>query len=185
MSVWTLGAIGVGLAMDAVAVSLVSGLAKPQLARGDALRLASTFGLYQAIMPVIGFVLGTAAHAWVAHFEHWIAFVLLAAIGGKMAWEGLHFSADEVRGDPFAWRGLLLKGLATSIDALAVGVTIAVLDMPVWVSAAVIGAITFTLCLPAVWLGARLGTRWAASAEVVGGLILIGMGIKSVVEHYA
>lgn len=183
MSMLTVGLIGVGLAMDAVAVAMVSGLAKPRFARGDALRLAATFGLFQALMPLIGFGIGALAHEWVDRIDHWIAFALLALIGLKMVWEGIRFHADEIRGDPFTFRQLLIKGLATSIDALAVGVTIAVLGMPVWVSAGTIGLITFALCLPAVWVGAKLGTRWAASAEIIGGVLLIGIGTLTLVQH--
>jgi len=184
MSLLTLGVIGVGLAMDAVAVAMVSGLAKPRLATGDAARLAATFGFFQALMPLIGFGIGVLAHEWVERIGHWIAFVLLVLIGAKMAWEGIRFQANEVRGDPFAFRQLLVKGFATSIDALAVGVTIAVLGMPVWVSAGTIGAITFVLCLPAVWIGAKIGTRWAASAEIVGGVLLIGIGTVTLVQNF-
>lgn len=184
MSMLTVAVIGVGLAMDAVAVAMVSGLAKPRLATGDALRLAATFGLFQALMPLIGFGIVVLAREWVERIDHWIAFALLTLIGAKMAWEGIRFHADEIRGDPFTYRQLLIKGLATSIDALAVGVTIAALGMPVWVSAGTIGLITFALCLPAVWIGAKLGTRWAASAEIIGGALLIGIGTLTLVQHF-
>lgn len=184
MSMTTVALIGVGLAMDAVAVSMVSGLAKPKLATGDAFRLALTFGFFQALMPLLGYGIGALAHEWVARIGHWIAFVLLAGIGAKMAWEGLRFQSEEVRGDPFTFRTLLVKGVATSIDALAVGVTIAVMGMPVWISAGTIGLITFALCLPAVWLGAKIGSRWAASAEIIGGVLLIGIGTLTLVQHY-
>lgn len=184
MSILTVVAIGVGLAMDAVAVAMVSGLAKPRLAGGDALRLATIFAGFQAVMPLLGFALGALAHTWVERGGHWVAFGLLGLIGAKMAWEGAHFHVDEVREDPFAVRRLLVKGLATSIDALAVGVTIAVLEMPVWVSAGIIGLITFALCLPAVWIGARLGARWAASAEILGGVLLMSIGTLTLVQHF-
>ena len=184
MSMTTVVLIGIGLAMDAVAVAMVSGLAKPRLATGDALRLAATFGLFQALMPLLGFGIGALAHEWVARMGHWIAFALLVVVGAKMAWEGFHFQAEEVRGDPFTYRKLLVKGVATSLDALAVGVTMAVLGMPVWVSAGTIGLITFTLCLPAVWLGAKIGSRWAASAEIIGGVLLIGIGTLTLVQHF-
>ena len=184
MDILTVAVIGVGLAMDAVAVAMVSGLAKPRLAPGDALRLAAVFGGFQALMPLLGFALGVLAHSWVESSGHWIAFILLAAIGAKMAWEGLHFDAGDRREDPFAMTYLLAKGVATSIDALAVGVTIAVLDMPVWLSASTIGVITFALCLPAVWIGAKLGARWAASAEITGGLLLMAMGAWTLVQHF-
>ena len=183
MALGTVILIGIGLAMDAVAVSLVSGLAKRRLAPGDAPSMALTFGLFQAVMPLIGYALGVAAREWIQAVDHWIAFALLGLIGAKMVWEGWHFHPDAVRGDPFGLRRLLIKGLATSLDALAVGVTLSVLDLPVWVSAAMIGLITAALCLPAVWLGARLGERWAARAEILGGVILAGIGGKILIEH--
>ena len=184
MSMTTVALIGVGLAMDAVAVAIVSGLAKPKLATGDAFRLAFIFGLFQALMPLLGYGIGALANEWVARIGHWIVFGLLVGIGAKMVWEGFHFKAEEVRGDPFTYRKLLVKGVATSLDALAVGVTIAVMDMPVWVSAGTIGLITFALCLPAVWLGAKIGSGWAASAEIVGGVLLIGIGTLTLVQHF-
>lgn len=184
MSLITLGVIGVGLAMDAVAVAMVSGLAKPRLARGDAFRLAAIFGLFQALMPLIGFAIGALAHDVVQRLGHWIAFSLLVLIGVKMVWEGMRFHATELPGDPFTFRQLFVKGVATSIDALAVGVTMAVLGLPLWVSAGTIGLITFALCLPAVWIGAKIGTRWAASAEMVGGMLLIGIGTLTLVQHF-
>ncbi len=183
MSVTTVVIIGLGLAMDAVAVSVSSGLAKAHLARGDAWRMAAVFGLFQAAMPVIGFLIGGLARSWIETYDHWIALVLLGGIGAKMLWEGWHYAPDADRSDPFSWRPLLLTGLATSLDALAVGVTLSVIDLPIWVSAGIIGLVTFLLCLPAIWLGARLGTRWAARAELFGGVVLIGIGVKIVLDH--
>jgi manganese efflux pump family protein len=184
MSVATVVVIGFGLAMDAVAVSVSSGLAKARLARGDAWQMAAVFGLFQAAMPVIGYGIGSLARSWIETYDHWIALVLLGGIGAKMLWEGWHYAPDSPRSNPFSWRPLLLTGLATSLDALAVGVTLSAIDLPIWASAGIIGLVTFVLCLPAVWLGARLGTRWAAGAEIFGGLVLIGIGVKLVLDHF-
>ncbi len=183
MGLVTVAGVGLGLAMDAVAVSLVSGLAKRRLATRDAPLMAAVFGFFQALMPLIGFGIGAVARDWVQAIDHWIAFALLALIGAKMAWEGWHFHPDVVRGDPFALRRVVLKGIATSLDALAVGFSLSVLGVPVLVSAGLIGLITFALCLPAVWLGSRLGERWAAGAEILGGLLLIAIGAKVLVDH--
>ena len=183
MSLATISAIGIGLAMDAVAVSTVSGLAKRRPSWRDAWSMALIFGLFQAVMPIIGFAIGVIGRHWIQAVDHWIAFILLGAIGAKMAWEGWHFHPDAPRGDPFGLKRMLIKGIATSIDALAVGVTLSVLELPIWASAGIIGLITVACCLPAVWLGARLGERWAARAEIFGGVLLIAMGTRILVEH--
>ena len=187
MSLLTVAALGVGLAMDAVAVSLASGMAKGRLGRWDALLMAGTFGLFQCLMPLLGYALGQAASSWLDRVDHWIAFGLLTLIGGKMMWEGIRFAPHEDRRDPFSAKRLLLTGLATSIDALAVGVTLSLLDFPVLASAGLIGVITLVLCLPAVWVGAhcagRFGNRVAAGAELFGGLVLIAIGTHTLIEH--
>jgi putative Mn2+ efflux pump MntP len=175
--------LGLGLAMDAVAVALVSGLAKRTPTRREAWLMAGTFGLFQAVMPVLGALIGVAAAGWIERFDHWLAFWLLGIIGAKMLWEGWHFHPDEERSDPFGMRRLLLKGLATSVDALAAGFTLPLIALPIWVSALIIGAVTTAACLPAVWLGSRLGVRWAAWAEIIGGVVLIGLGTRILVSH--
>jgi putative Mn2+ efflux pump MntP len=175
--------LGLGLAMDAVAVALVSGLAKRSPSRRDAWMMAGTFGLFQAAMPLLGAFIGVAAAGWIERFDHWLAFGLLGLIGVKMVWEGWHFHPDEERGDPFGMRRLLLKGLATSIDALAAGITLPLIGLPIWMTALIIGSVTTACCLPAVWLGARLGLRWAAWAEIIGGVVLIGLGTRLLFSH--
>jgi putative Mn2+ efflux pump MntP len=177
-SLLTVSGLGLGLAMDAVAVSVAAGLAKQPLAPRDAPLMALTFGGFQALMPLLGWALGHAARASVAAWDHWIAFGLLTLVGGKMAWEWWHHDPERLRGDPFAPSRLLVSGLATSIDALAVGVTLALQGLPLLLSAGIIGLITFALCLPAVRLGARLGERFARWSELAGGLVLIGFGAK-------
>ena len=173
------------VAMDAVAVSISSGMARGGRASWrQAFVMAGTFGIFQAVMPAIGYAGGALFHDAMEAYDHWIAFTLLAIVGGHMIWES-RTAGDEGRDstDPFAPRRLLLLGVATSIDALAVGLTLAMIEFPPAASIAVIGATTFVLCVPSVLLGARLGSAFAHRAEFVGGAILIAMGAKILVEH--
>ena len=175
--------LGFGLAMDAVAVSIAAGIAGSPLRRRDAPVMALTFAGFQTLMPVLGWLGGQFLTQWISASAHWIAFILLGIIGGKMVKES--FENDEERaerGSPFAWSALLIAGVATSIDALAVGVTLAALNDTIWITAPIIGLVTLALCWPAVWFGGRLGSLVAKRAELVGGLVLIGLGIKILAE---
>jgi putative Mn2+ efflux pump MntP len=176
--------LALGLSMDAVAVSISSGLCRPGERFWRLLRMPLAFGLFQALMPFIGWLGGAAVVKQVAAWDHWLAFVLLAGIGGKMLWEAWK-GGDDASGpaDPFAWGRLTVLAIATSIDALAAGLTIAFIDLPVAFTLAIIGGTTAALCLPAVLLAGRLGERWAGRAEVLGGLVLIGIGAKILVDH--
>lgn len=170
--------------MDAVAVSICAGMSRPGEPFWRALRMPLAFGFFQALMPLLGWLGGSTVVGYIADWDHWIAFALLAAIGGKMLWEAWQGDdADTEAGDPFAWGRLIVLSVATSIDALAAGLTVAVIGQPVLVTIAVIGGTTTLLCLPAVRLGGRLGERWAKRAEAVGGLVLIGIGAKIVADH--
>ncbi|MBN8526849.1 MAG: manganese efflux pump [Planctomycetes bacterium] len=175
--------LALGLSMDAVAVSICAGLSRPGEPFWRALRMPLAFGFFQALMPLLGWLGGKTVVAYVADWDHWIAFALLAAIGGKMLWEAWKGDDECPAGDPFAWGRLSVLAIATSIDALAAGLTIAFIQQPPLLTIAVIGCTTALLCLPAVRLGGRLGERWAGRAEIVGGLVLIGIGAKIVVDH--
>jgi manganese efflux pump family protein len=175
--------LALGLSMDAVAVSICAGISRPGEPFVRALRMPVIFGLFQALMPLLGWLGGSTVVSLIADWDHWIAFALLAAIGGKMLWEAWHGDGDCPTGDPFAWGRLCVLAVATSIDALAAGLSIAFIGLPPLVSIVVIGMVTTVLCLPAVRLGSRLGARWARRAEVVGGLVLIGIGVKIVFDH--
>jgi putative Mn2+ efflux pump MntP len=158
--------LAVALAMDAFAVAIVTGLTLNPMTGRQVFRLAFHFGLFQALMPTIGWLAGHAVQKYISAFDHWVAFGLLAFVGGKMLWEGWHGEEDEkTLGDPTSGWALLLLSIATSIDALAVGLSAA--------------GFTATGML----LGQRIGTIWGKRVEVLGGLILIGIGIKIVVEH--
>ena len=177
--------IAFGLSMDAVAVSVAAGLTLGKQKRAiwpTAFRGAFTFGTFQAVMPLIGYAASSLFSAWLTAVDRWVAFVLLAFIGGKMIYES-RFAAEENQGEVLAGRELILAGLATSIDALAVGVSLSVLGGSPWVAVAIIGAVTFLLTLPAFFMGSRLGEHFEAQAEVVGGLVLIAIGVRILVEH--
>lgn len=179
--------VGFGLAMDCVAVSLVGGMAAQR--RGAsmlkvALQFALTFGFFQGAMAVAGYYAGGVFAAWLEPVDHWIAFALLAFVGGKMIYEAVHEDEDEEEA-PSGSKELLLAGIATSIDALAVGLSYSLLNTGIMVPALLIGAVTAVLCVPAAFLGGKLGEHFAQRAEVGGGLILIAIGLKILADHLA
>lgn len=176
--------LAVGLAMDAMAVAAARGLAAPQAPWSDALRLALLFGAFQAGMPLLGWVAGARIGPWIAAWDHWIAFALLGGIGGKMLWEA--FRGDEEaspEGGSFRLRALLVLAVATSIDALAVGVTLPLLRAPLLLTIATIGVTTALLSLAGVYAGRRFGARLGRRLDAFGGLVLIGIGARILVEH--
>jgi len=184
MSLVTILLTGFGLSMDAVAVSISSAMAPAAPGRREALKMALWFGAFQALMPALGFSLGVAFRGWVAAVDHWVAFALLALIGGKMIREAFaRGHEDEGRADRFAPAQLAVLAVATSVDALAVGVSFSLLDIGLLQTVAVIGLTTFALCYPAVLFGRRLGEIFSKRAELVGGLVLVAIGVKILVEH--
>jgi len=178
-------AIACGLAMDAFAVALVTGLTLEVLTRRRVFRLAFHFGLFQALMPAIGWAAGSAVHRFLGAFDHWIACGLLVAVGGHMI-----VGALERRGGPppatkdptSGWR-LVVLSVATSIDALAVGLTLAMLGSAILLPALVIGVVTAAFTSVGMLLGRRVGAAWGRGVEVAGGLILIAIGIRIVTGH--
>ena len=179
-------ALAVALAMDAFAVSLATGICLRTPTTTQALRMAGAFGVFQAAMPVAGWILGLAVRSFVEAYAGWIAFALLAFVGGKMAWEGLHAREEENEGcpakDPTRGAHLLVLALATSIDALAVGLSFAVLGQDIALPAVVIGVVCFVIACLGVRLGCMIGHLTAVSryAEVLGGVTLLGIGLKMV-----
>jgi manganese efflux pump family protein len=172
------------VAMDAVAVSIVSGMARGRASWGESFRMGTVFGLFQAAMPAIGYALGNAFRGAIEAYDHWVAFLLLAAVGLHMIWESFEEGALRPQvPDPFSARRLLVLGFATSVDALAVGLTLALIEVPFALAVGVIGLATFALCVPAVHMGARLGIRFAHRAEALGGIVLIGLGARILWEH--
>ena len=175
------------VAMDAVAVSISSGMTRGARASWrDAFTMAGVFGAFQALMPALGYLGGAYFKGEIEAWDHWVAFGLLAAVGGHMIWESLRSpekGAATSGANPFAWRRLLILGIATSLDAAAVGLTLALIDVPLLASVAIIGAVTFALCVPAVRLGSRLGEAFAHRAELLGGVVLVLLGLKILYEH--
>lgn len=190
MSILTLIVTAIGLSADAFAVSVGRAMKWRHFAWKPALALALTFGAFQALMPVLGWALGSAFADAIVEVDHWIAFGLLAMIGGKMIWESFRElrsdDADDAEGVTVPRIGvgaLLLLGLATSIDALAVGVSLALLGVSIVLAAVVIGVITGGISLLGVALGQRAGHRLSGSAELIGGAVLIAIGVKILIEH--
>lgn len=181
MSTWELFVIAAGLSMDAFAVSIGKGLSVPQAKPSQAVAVGVWFGGFQAGMPVLGYLLGSQFGSLITTYDHWVAFVLLALIGGKMILESR--SADE-RVDPsFAFQAMLPLAVATSIDALAVGVSFAFLRVDIVPAVALIGVTTLVLSVVGLTLGNVLGARSRSRAELFGGLILIAIGAKILLEH--
>jgi putative Mn2+ efflux pump MntP len=176
--------IAVALAMDAFAVAVVAGLTLEPLTKRRVFRLAFHFGLFQAMMPVIGWAVGSAIYDVIAPVDHWIAFALLGFVGTRMIWGALRGdSAEKLRADPTRGWELVLLSVATSIDALAVGLSLAMVKSPIAVPALVIGVVAAGLTIVGMRLGRRVGRWWGRRVEVLGGLILIAIGLRIVVEH--
>lgn len=178
--------IAVGLSMDAFAVSVCKGLGMKRLNMRQAAVIALFFGAFQGLMPVIGWALGTQFERYITPVDHWIAFVLLALIGGKMLWEALRGGDDELAcpvDQKLDFKELVMLAVATSIDALAVGITFAFLRVDIVASAGLIGVTTFALSLVGVAVGHRFGARYEKAATIAGGVVLILIGLKILLEH--
>ena len=173
---------GIGLAMDAFSVSMANGLHEPRMKTGRMCLIAGTFGLFQVLMPLLGWVCVHTIAELFTGFRRmipWIALLLLGYIGGKMLLEGLRGKDDETGTAAVGWGGLLLQGIATSIDALSVGFTIADSSWPAALTEAlIIGAVTFAICLAGLRIGKFFGTKLAGKASILGGVILIAIGLE-------
>lgn len=182
MSLLSLFVLAVGLSMDAFAVSVCKGLALKRITMKQAGLVGLWFGGFQAGMPLLGYILGAQFKDRITAIDHWIAFVLLAFIGGNMIKEAL-FSQEEEADASLATRTMFLLAIATSIDALAVGVTFAFLKVNILAAVSFIGVVTFTFSTAGVWVGSIFGTKYKARAELAGGIILILLGVKILLEH--
>lgn len=171
--------------MDAFAVSISSGITieKPRIE--NALKIAVFFGAFQAVMPVIGWLAGLGLRELIGQVDHWIAFGLLCAIGGHMVYESTKPGSERRSLDPLNLGVLLLLSVATSIDALAAGVSLALLEIPILLTILVIGVVTFILSFVGVFVGDRSGRVLESKAELVGGLVLVGIGTKILIDHLA
>jgi len=183
MELITIIVIAVGLAMDAFVVSIVSGSAYKQLHVKHALRMALFFGAFQAFMPLIGSLAGLTLKDYITECDHWIAFALLAGVGGKMIYESFKIKSIENNPDPSNVFVLLVLSIATSIDALAIGITLSLIISSIAVAVTIIGLITFALSYAGVLIGKKYGHFFENRIEALGGLVLIGIGIKILCEH--
>ncbi len=173
--------IAVGLSMDAFAVSVCKGLSVKELRPRHALLAGLYFGGFQFLMPLAGWLLGYRFEEMITSVDHWIAFVLLGLIGGNMIKES--FSEEEEMNDDFSVKTMLLLAVATSIDALAVGITFAFLSVKILPAAGLIGVTTFLLSVVGIYIGRAFGAKYKAGAERAGGVILILIGLKILLEH--
>lgn len=178
----TLLILAIALAMDSVAVSIAIGSKYKELLLPNALFVAAVFGFFQGVMPLAGYFIGISFAEYVQSFDHWIAFLLLVGLGGKMLYEAYKNEFDEEVTD-LSTKTLITLGIATSIDAMAIGVTFAFLKTDIFTAAGVIALVTFALCVIAVYVGKKLGSLLESKAEMLGGFILIGLGFKILLEH--
>ena len=178
----TLLILAVALAMDSVAVSIAIGSKYKDLLISKALFAAAVFGFFQGAMPIAGYFIGISFADYVQAYDHWIAFVLLVGLGGKMLYEAYQNEFDDEVTD-LSTKTLITLAIATSIDAMAIGVTFAFLQTDILTAASVIALVTFVLCMIAVYIGKKLGSLLESKAEMIGGIILIGLGCKILIEH--
>lgn len=175
--------LAIGLSMDACAVAMTNGMCHKDLSRKRTLAVGICFGGMQGLMPLLGYLLGAAFSDLISAFDHYLALILLGFIGAKMIYEALRGEETATK-EPFTMRLLLLQGIATSIDALAVGVSFAALQgVSVWVACMLIASVTYALSISGVLLGKRFGTMLSSKAQIFGGVILIGIGLKIFIEH--
>ncbi|MGD0552725.1 MAG: manganese efflux pump MntP family protein [Sedimentisphaerales bacterium] len=177
--------IAVGLAMDTFAVSIVTGAAYKQLHIRHTLRMAGFFGGFQAFMPVVGYMAGLTVKQYVSNYDHWIAFGILAAVGLKMIYESFKIKEERQTPNPANLLVVLALAVATSIDALAVGITISLITHAIALAVIIIGAVTFALSFAGVYIGKRFGHFFEGGIEIIGGIVLIALGLKIVIQHVA
>ena len=178
--------IGVGLSMDAFAVAICKGLGMRRINNKHTFIIALFFGGFQALMPFLGWLLGSRFAQYITRFDHWIAFILLLFIGGKMVWDTLHENEEEeeeLANDRLDLKELLLMAVATSIDALAMGITFAFLSVNIGKASSLIGCTTFVISALGVFIGNRFGAKYKNKASLTGGIILILIGCKVLLEH--
>lgn len=183
MDFFSILVIAVGLAMDAFAVSVASGVTIKAMRLRQTVTIAFSFGLFQGIMPVIGWLAGVGFRDYIADYDHWLVFILLVAIGAKMIYEARRLEEDEC--DEFCMTGgrLFFLSVATSLDALAVGLSFSLLNVNILTPALIIGAVTFTLSYAGIIFGRRMGHLFEGRIEIVGGVILILIGLKILLQH--
>jgi len=179
----TILGIAVALAMDAFAVALATGAVLNPMTGRHLFRLGFHFGLFQALMPIAGWLVGMTVQKWISAYGHWIAFVLLAFVGGRMIWEAFDHQEEKAVSDPTRGLTMVVLSVATSIDALAVGLSLAMLNVSVWLPAAVIGVVAGVLTVLGMLLGRHLRGNWGKRVEICGGLVLCGIGLNILLQN--
>ena len=171
--------------MDAFAVAVATGLSLDEVTSRHRFRLGFHFGLFQFLMPILGWAAGNELIGYIREYDHWVAFALLSLVGGKMLWESLGPRKERHprRADPTRGWSLVTLSVATSLDALAVGFSMAALRVSVWIPSVIIGLVTAALTILGLSFGTRLGARWERWAEIIGGLVLLGIGARILVSH--
>lgn len=182
MGVLELLLLSIGLAMDAFAVSICKGISMRKMNWKKAIIIGLYFGGFQALMPTLGYFLGTAFQSLITSVDHWIAFVLLGIIGGEMIKESFEIDSEN-QNDDVSFKTMIILAIATSIDALAVGITFAFFNVNLGLAVNLIGIITFILAVAGTKIGNRFGDKYEKKAEFVGGVILILLGVKILLEH--
>ncbi len=184
MNLITLSLIGIGLSVDSLAASITTGACACKIRVNHVLKVAVFMAVFQGTMPLLGWIIGSSFKSVIASFDHWVAFVLLLGIGGKLIYEGIKSFHDEKTGLA-PTKTLLLMGmaLATSIDALIIGISFGLIDVNIWLAMVVIGISTFIFSSLGVLVGKRIGKSINKGIEVAGGMVLIALGVKILVEH--
>ena len=179
----TIFGLALALAMDAFAVALGVGINLSPLTGRHLFRLGFHFGLFQALMPILGWLAGMTIQRWIHTYDHWIAFALLIFVGGKMLYEAFHNDETNDGKDPTRGLTLIILSLATSIDALAIGLSLGMLNISVWAPALVIGLVAGILTVVGLLLGRRCKAVWGKRVEILGGLVLCAIGTKILLQH--
>jgi len=183
MTIFVTILIALGLALDAFAIAVTGGMLAKRTELVQSFRIAGFFGLFQAFMPVIGWAAGSVLEDYITGFDHWVAFALLSLVGTHMIYESLKPEHTQRAFDFFKIRILLLLALATSIDALAAGIGFAFMDVNIIRTVSIIGGVTFSLSFVGYRIGNRIGSVFGDKVRILGGIILIGIGLKTLIEH--
>lgn len=184
MDLLTIFVLAIGLSMDSFAVAISCGLAEQKVKFGHAVKISLAFACFQGILPLIGWLMGTELKVYVEQFDHWIAFSLLAYLGGKMIYESFGSGSDDKVADIYSFRHIMTLSIATSIDALVVGFSYAMAESEsIFGGVLIIGSVTFFFSMLGIRIGKDVGNRLGSKVELLGGIILFGIGVKILVEH--
>ncbi|NLE35573.1 MAG: manganese efflux pump [Bacteroidales bacterium] len=183
MDLITIIAIALGLSFDSFAVSLSCGVVESKIRFGNAMKIAFVLAFFQGGLTVLGFFLGSTVSGYIEKYDHWVAFILLMILGVRMIIGGLKDGAQRAPVDINRWHVLLTMAVGTSIDALAVGISFALLKVQIWIAGLLIGAVTFLASMTAIRIGKSAGSRLGSWVEIIGGIILAAIGIRILVEH--